>query len=541
MEYGNKCVCATRKRFEFFYIHNNTENLCVLVVIFAPGHLQVQLSQPNEMIISWKHPVYTNGKIKAFEIVVDDGEEETRFIEEISSENLSYNKTIRIEYEKRYNISVWGQNVGTRGRKATIYAIFSKPVPEFSTIPFLTTCGRTCSLVPPTAKSQKIKKITVIITKNNEDQVFCSENVTFCDTGLQMQDIWKQKYYLKIDNATFPIEFTAVDVDIKKTELFYVVIALCAVLMIIVGFPSYLVFKRRKQIFRKHSNTNSENTAMLEFEEKKNSAEYNNSLCRETKLSDFKNYFLASLDDSKIIQQFKVISKFRDRSCTREMENFDFENHSPRKEYNETTAMNNERRHLNANYINSYDMPKAFLVTEPPLESTLHDFWSVVCQENVKTIIMLTKLEENGCLKCEKYWPDEHSHFRFGKFLIRSVSVKVKSDYVQQILEVKYDNETRVVRHFQYMTWSNRNVPQSVTNFTSFVTELMEDRDQYPFVVHCDGKRGRTGIYILCEVALRMSIQEGKVDFLKTCKEINQPAGLISHLEQYIFCHFVML
>ena len=98
MEWGNKCVCATRKRFEFFYIHNNTENLYVLVVIFAPGHLQVQLSQPNEMIISWKHPVYTNGKIKAFEIVVDDGEEETRFIEEISSENLSYNKTVELPW-----------------------------------------------------------------------------------------------------------------------------------------------------------------------------------------------------------------------------------------------------------------------------------------------------------------------------------------------------------------------------------------------------------------------------------------------------------
>ncbi|XP_063908295.1 receptor-type tyrosine-protein phosphatase T-like [Zophobas morio] len=166
----------------------------------------------------------------------------------------------------------------------------------------------------------------------------------------------------------------------------------------------------------------------------------------------------------------------------------------------------------------------------------------MVCQENVKIIVMLCKLEDNECTKCEKYWPDDFSHFRFGMFLIENVSVKGNGSYIHRALKVKWNNNTRTVHHFQFLSWTLKDVPSSPKNFTVFVKQLIELSDEYPVVVHSEGGCGRTGIYILCDIILRMSIKEKKVDFFKTLEKMrNQRGGLVSNLDQYIFSHFVLL
>ena len=46
----------------------------------------------------------------------------------------------------------------------------------------------------------------------------------------------------------------------------------------------------------------------------------------------------------------------------------------------------------------------------------------------------------------------------------------------------------------------------------------------------------------MCDIVIRMSIEEKEVDFLKTLKKIrSQRKDLVSNLGQYIFCHFVLL
>ena len=46
----------------------------------------------------------------------------------------------------------------------------------------------------------------------------------------------------------------------------------------------------------------------------------------------------------------------------------------------------------------------------------------------------------------------------------------------------------------------------------------------------------------MCDIILRMSIKEKKVDFFKTLEKMrNQRGGLVSNLDQYIFSHFVLL
>ena len=99
---------------------------------------------------------------------------------------------------------------------------------------------------------------------------------------------------------------------------------------------------------------------------------------------------------------------------------------------------------------------------------------------------MLCKLEDNECTKCEKYWPDDFSHFRFGMFLIENVSVKGNGSYIHRALKVKWNNNTRTVHHFQFLSWTLKDVPSSPKNFTVFVKQLIELSDEYPVVVHSE-------------------------------------------------------
>ena len=43
------------------------------------------------------------------------------------------------------------------------------------------------------------------------------------------------------------------------------------------------------------------------------------------------------------------------------------------------------------------------------MSNTVEHFWQMVLQENVKLIVGVCKLRENGQSKCHKYWPEGDS------------------------------------------------------------------------------------------------------------------------------------
>uniref|UniRef100_A0A8D0GVF1 protein-tyrosine-phosphatase n=1 Tax=Sphenodon punctatus TaxID=8508 RepID=A0A8D0GVF1_SPHPU len=52
--------------------------------------------------------------------------------------------------------------------------------------------------------------------------------------------------------------------------------------------------------------------------------------------------------------------------------------------------------YINANFIPGYSSPQEFIATQGPLKKTLEDFWRLVWEQHVCTIVMLTVGMENG-------------------------------------------------------------------------------------------------------------------------------------------------
>ena len=52
--------------------------------------------------------------------------------------------------------------------------------------------------------------------------------------------------------------------------------------------------------------------------------------------------------------------------------------------------------YVNANYIDGYQRPRAYIATQGPLPDTFGAFWRLVWEQNVHIVVMITNLMERG-------------------------------------------------------------------------------------------------------------------------------------------------
>ncbi|KFY37944.1 hypothetical protein V495_06843 [Pseudogymnoascus sp. VKM F-4514 (FW-929)] len=76
--------------------------------------------------------------------------------------------------------------------------------------------------------------------------------------------------------------------------------------------------------------------------------------------------------------------------------------------------------YVNATHIKPLWSNKRYIASQGPLPATFEDFWSVIWDQEVRVIVMLTAESEGGQVKCHPYWSAQE----YGRFRISSSSEK---------------------------------------------------------------------------------------------------------------------
>ncbi|RCN34315.1 hypothetical protein ANCCAN_19847 [Ancylostoma caninum] len=192
--------------------------------------------------------------------------------------------------------------------------------------------------------------------------------------------------------------------------------------------------------------------------------------------------------------------------------------------------------YINASSLKGYFYPYV-LAQDPVSENTVFDFWRMISELNVTTLVMLSNEEDWS--PSEKYWPSElhdtavyerppyhvtvqlngEEHFPY--FITRKLSYRMKEDTV-----------SRSVVQFAFTAWpSTCVVPTSSESLLSLVGRVLERQsglpDSGPIVLHCRNGSSETGVYCCISLLLERLKAEQRIDVFQTVKGLQNQRPLI--------------
>ncbi|KAG7450794.1 uncharacterized protein BT62DRAFT_962637 [Guyanagaster necrorhizus] len=220
--------------------------------------------------------------------------------------------------------------------------------------------------------------------------------------------------------------------------------------------------------------------------------------------------------------------------------------------------------YVNASYVQPLCTRRRYIATQGPLEATFVDFWTLVWQQNVHVIVMLTREVEGSTVKCNCYWKDGTYgplHLRLvsregkedrgdnlaskqsgGFFNFRAEQAEKSHPIIKRIFMLTHSGypqaKPRRIVHYQYLEWPDMNVPDDPRGVLELIKEVgkgMEESKQQgdnmhdnngsaaedqllevdshtgisrqgqgiqPLLLHCSAGVGRTGGFIAVDAVL---------------------------------------
>ncbi|XP_061190063.1 receptor-type tyrosine-protein phosphatase T-like [Saccostrea echinata] len=203
------------------------------------------------------------------------------------------------------------------------------------------------------------------------------------------------------------------------------------------------------------------------------------------------------------------------------------------------TQDENASDYINANYIDGPNRKKEYIAAQGPKQNTLGDFWTMLWQENISTIVMLTNLREGEKIKCTQYWPDKGKHINYGPVSVKWMEEREYAFFVNRKLKVinKEMKKSRVLTHYHYTAWPDHGTPDPLCLiiFHNHVIRTKSNQNNAPTVVHCSAGVGRTGTYMALDILHQIGNETGKVNVADCVRKMRENRmTMVQTYEQYI-------
>ncbi|KAI6215638.1 hypothetical protein M3Y94_00408500 [Aphelenchoides besseyi] len=200
--------------------------------------------------------------------------------------------------------------------------------------------------------------------------------------------------------------------------------------------------------------------------------------------------------------------------------------------------------YIHASYVN-VSPELQFICSQGPLTTTIHQFWLMCIQEDVK----LCKNVENGEEKCAEYFATDSSDWsEFGPVQVRVLEkgqpVAGMRKVVKTKIEAKFDSRTAIVTHVLFHGWPDHGMAESLPTCRELRTLVHKLHQQKPVIVHCAAGIGRTGTFTAVEMICQKLLVQQTAEFtvVDLIKELrSQRFKAVQNDRQYLFIHRCVL
>uniref|UniRef100_A0A674ACF0 Receptor-type tyrosine-protein phosphatase C n=1 Tax=Salmo trutta TaxID=8032 RepID=A0A674ACF0_SALTR len=193
-----------------------------------------------------------------------------------------------------------------------------------------------------------------------------------------------------------------------------------------------------------------------------------------------------------------------------------------------------------------YWCQRSLIAAQGPLAETVGDFWQMIFQKKVKTIVMLSDLTEGDQEFCSAYWGDEKK--TFSDIEVELKATETLPAYTTRSIQIRHPKrkDSRQVKQYQFLKWAGRELPEKPQDLTDMIKNIKQTCGYgnskaeriLPVVVHCNDGSSRSGMFCALWNIMDSAETEKLVDVFQVAKALRKERqGMIHSLEQYQFLY----
>ena len=87
-------------------------------------------------------------------------------------------------------------------------------------------------------------------------------------------------------------------------------------------------------------------------------------------------------------------------------------------------------------HAHGYNREREYIATQGPLPDTVGDFWRLIWDYNVPSVVMLTNFGEKMKVRCLQYWPNSDSQ-QYAYVNVTLINTIQQADFVIRHFQIK--------------------------------------------------------------------------------------------------------